>query len=469
MFARHHLVVGVLGVGLMWPVTTLSQDLAMPSMAQQADRSAEDSATPFQMVGYSSDDSGASGGKCGCCNSSCRHSCSRDLWHREQLFGDWLGIRPGLAQHGIVPDIQWTHFYQGVTSGGNNENSAYGGKFDYNFTFIGEKMGLNPGLFVEMHAETRHGQDVLFDAAPLAPSNVNMLYPSLDNGTAITNLQFMQMLNPEWGITFGKFNALDFFNTLYPQTGRGVDGFMNGSMALPLTTARTLPLSFLGAGILKMRGQQIQGALLAYDSNSTATTAGFDVLFDNGVNVAGLWRFFTDHGGLPGSHLFLGTYANGEFTSLDPTGWSFFPPIAAVPGQESGSWCLGYIREQKLWIDHCNKNRNIGFLGQVSFADEKTSPFAWTMNASLQAQGLLFGRDQDTMGIGYFYSGLSDDFKALLGGGGVAIGDIQGGEFYYNAAINPWFHLTGDLQVIQPGVIANDTAVVAGLRANFKF
>jgi porin len=125
--------------------------------------------------------------------------------------------------------------------------------------------------------------------------------------------------------------------------------------------------------------------------------------------------------------------------------------------------------EQKVWVDCCNKNRTIGFFGHISVADKRTSQYEWTMNASLQAQGLLFGRDQDTMGIGYFYSGLSGDFKALLGAGGVAFADLQGAEFYYNAAVTPWFHLTGDLQVIQPGMVANDTAVVAGLRANLRF
>ena len=224
-----------------------------------------------------------------------------------------------------------------------------------------------------------------------------------------------------------------------------------------------------GAGVMKMHGQQVQGALLVYDSNNITTTAGFDVTFDNGVNIAALWRFFTDCGGLPGSHLFFGSYANGTYTSLDPTDWDFFPPVGVVPGQQTGSWNFNYILEQKLWIDCCNKNRNIGFLGQFGVADEKTSQHQWTMSASLQAQGLLFGRAKDTMGIGYFYSGMSRDFKELLGAGGVSVRDLQGGEIYYNAAITPWFHLTGDLQVVQPGIVANDTAVVAGLRANIKF
>ncbi len=44
----------------------------------------------------------------------------------------------------------------------------------------------------------------------------------------------------------------DQLNTMYPQTGRGVGGFMNASSFLPLTVARTVPLSFLGAGVLRL-------------------------------------------------------------------------------------------------------------------------------------------------------------------------------------------------------------------------
>ena len=45
--------------------------------------------------------------------------------------------------------------------------------------------------------------------------------------------------------------------------------------------------------------------------------------------------------------------------------------------------------------------------------------------------------------------------------------DVSGVETYYNAAITPWFHLTGDLQVVEPADVNKDTALVLGLRANF--
>ena len=379
---------------------------------------------------------------------------------REYLTGDLFGARSGLAEKGVVADLQLTQFYQGVASGGREQRDAYGGKLDYFFT-------IAKG-FAVLHAETRFGEDVVLDATGMAPVNTNMLYPGLENTTAITGLQFNLPLtsDQEWIGTFGKINTLDLFNTLYPQMGRGVDGFMNGSAFLPVTLLRTLPLSFLGAGALKMREGQIQGAVMVYDSHNSTTTSGFDNLFDNGANVAGLWRFFTEFGGLPGSHLFLGTWASGDYTGLDRTDWVFIPipRVGLVAPQESGSWSLTYILEQKLWVDPCCEKRNIGLMSEWGLADPKTSPYAWCCNVSLQAQGLVAGREQDTMGAGYFYSGVSSDLKNLL-----PLRDLQGVELYYNAAITPWFHLTADAQFVQPADKRNDTAVVLGLRGKIDF
>ena len=63
--------------------------------------------------------------------------------------------------------------------------------------------------------------------------------------------------------------------------------------------------------------------------------------------------------------------------------------------------------------------------------------------------------------IGYFYNGLSGPLEGLAAPV-VALGDVHGGEAYYNAAITPWFHLTFDLQAIESDVKARDTAVVLG-------
>ena len=384
------------------------------------------------------------------------------LWHRDHLTGDVWGLRSGLAERGVVADLHLTQFYQDVASGGAEQKDAYGGKLDYFFTFA-------KGLVV-LHAETRLGEDVILDAAGAAPVNTNLLYPGLENTTAITGLQVNLPLTPDqdWLVTFGKVNTLDLFQMMYPQTGRGVDGFMNASSFLPLTVARTVPLSFLGSGVMKMNEGRVQGGLLFYDSHNTPTTSGFPELLDNGVNIAGLWRFFTEFGGLPGSHAFLGAWASGDFTTLDRTGWSFIPGADIVPGEQSGSWSLQYILEQQLWADPCFEKRSIGVLSEWGLADPETCPYAWVCNVSLQAQGLLACREQDTMGVSYFYSGLSGDLKALFPRV-LPLRDVQGVELYYNAAITPWFHLTTDLQVVEPAYSNLDSALVLGLRGKIDF
>ncbi len=384
------------------------------------------------------------------------------LWHRDHLTGDVGGLRSGIAERGVVADLYLTQFYQDVASGGTEQKDAYGGKLDYVFT-------IAKGLVV-LHAETRYGEDVILDAAGAAPVNANLLFPGLEDTTAITGLLVNLPLTPDqdWILSVGKFNTLDLFHMIYPQTGRGVDGFMNASSFLPLTVTRTVPLSFLGAGVLKMNEGRVQGGLLVYDSHNTPTTSGFDELFDNGANIAGLWRFFTEFRGLPGSHGFMGTWASGEFTSLDRTGWSFIPGAGIVPGEQSDSWSLQYILEQRLWADPCCDKRNIGILSQWGLADPKTSPYAWICNVSLQAQGLVACREQDTMGVGYFYSGVSADLKNLFPRL-LPLDDVQGVELYYNAAITPWFHLTADLQVVEPANSERDTALVLGLRGKVDF
>lgn len=46
---------------------------------------------------------------------------------------------------------------------------------------------------------------------------------------------------------------------------------------------------------------------------------------------------------------------------------------------------------------------------------------------------------------------------------------MWGFEAYYNYEVTPWFHLTGDLQVVQGGERDVDSAVILGLRAVLDF
>lgn len=408
-------------------------------------------------------------GAAGCCGSGCCdcdypecYGCGPSL--TDEFTCRLTDLTNSLAEQGIVYNVAGTQFYQGVTSGGAEQTFEYGGKVDQFLVLDSGKLGLWQGMTMAMHAETRFGQDVNLDAVGFAPVNVAMLYPnSGEHDTAITGLSVAQALNDEVQLTAGKFNALNLFYSLYPQSGRGINGFMNASMVIPMSVARVVPLSFMGAGVFKYHEKQMQGGVLVYDTKNIATTSGFDNLFDNGANILGFWRFFTDVGGLPGSHFFGGIWSTGDFVAFDPTGFVIVPDEGIVAVPQGGAYTLLYIMEQTLWVDCCNPDRKVALLSQWGFADENTSPIQWSANIAVQAQGLNSCRPQDTLGVGYFYTGLSNDFRNLLSPV-LDLHDVNGVELYYNAAISKCFQLTADLQVIEPALAGNETAVVCGVR-----
>ena len=84
---------------------------------------------------------------------------------------------------GVNFDLTLTQFYQGVTSGGVDTNSEYGGKVDYRLKVDGHKLfGLWEGLFASLHAETRFGKDISADAGGFALPNTALLYPLAHSG-----------------------------------------------------------------------------------------------------------------------------------------------------------------------------------------------------------------------------------------------------------------------------------------------
>ena len=397
---------------------------------------------------------------------NCTCDCCQGYGLSDELTQRMKAAAKHMQDHGVTYAPGITQFYQGVTSGGARQEFEYGGKVDQFLILDSGKLGLWDGMTVTLHAETRFGQDVNSMAVGLAPVNVAMLYPKLnEHETAITGLSFAQSLSEEVQVTFGKFNALDLFYSLYPQTGRGVDGFMNASLVIPLSVGRVVPLSFMGAGVLKLHDKQMQGGVLVYDTQNCTTTSGFEDIFGNGVDILGFWRFFTEFGGLPGSQMVGGIWSTGKFTAYDPAGFIIVPGEGVIAPREHGAYTLLYVCEQTLWQDCCNTKRNIGFLSQWGLADERTSPFSWTANVAIQAAGFCDYRSEDVVGVGYFHTGLSSDFRDLLSER-LDLHNLDGVEVYYTATINKLVNVTADLQVIEPANVTNDTALVFGLRAN---
>jgi porin len=412
---------------------------------------------------------GCTSGKCSCggCHSCCG-LLAGDLWSRDRLFGDVFGAKSPLAEHGIVTDFILGQYYQGVTTGGNEQTDAYGGVVDMYFTFLGEKFGLNKGFNVSLHAATRFGQDIDNAAGSLTLSNTGMLYPLPGDyhGTNITGLMATQSLRDgKLTLLGGKLNTIDLVNGFFPEVAGGREGFMNANaMVTALPWFRFINLSEWGGGFFVNNDEgQIQSGFLLLGRQNVSTTWDFGPSFDQGVGMFGFHKFFWEVEDKPGYLLVGAGGSTHNYTSLDESDWLNIPGAGPVGAAEKNPWDIAAYISQYLWQDPCNKARHIQFVTGGSIADDNPSFSNWNAFARIEGYGLQKSRPGDRVGFSGWYSGLSDDLKDLAAPA-INVGDNWGVETYYNREITPWCHLTGDLQVLQNSNADTDTSLVLGMR-----
>ncbi len=187
----------------------------------------------------------------------------KDIWTRDKLSGDWGGLRTDLTDHGIDIDLRLLQFYQGVASGGVNTNGEYGASMDYRVNVDGKKLiGLWEGVSVQLHANTRFGEDISADAGAFALANATLLYPLPGDysDSDITGLTITQSLfDGRLDAFFGKLNAVDLVTGIFPQVASGQDGFWNvNALVTALPWFRFVNLSQWGGGFWTIKDEQIE-------------------------------------------------------------------------------------------------------------------------------------------------------------------------------------------------------------------
>jgi porin len=391
------------------------------------------------------------------------------LYTRERLTGDWWGCRTAWEEKGVDFYVSETQFYQGVVSGGREQEFEYGGKVDYYLNIEGGKLGLNPGLFVNFHGETRYGNAVNNLDGALTPSNIAMAFPLPDEFiTALTGVSITQALSEEFAVFGGKINTLDQYPIRY-SGGGGLGGFMNTSLVFNPIAARTVPYSAAGAGFAILRDKAPVFTFTVFDPEERATT-GLNNLFDDGVLLVPDFVLRTNFYDRPGILNFGGTYSSRSYTSVDRAAYLNDIPglIAGAFPQETGSWSVYSALYQSLWVDPDDSQRNWGVFGQFGISDGNPNPIRYVVNGGLGGRSMLPCRQLDTFGVGMFYLGLSSEFKNLANPFAPQ-DDEYGFEAFYNYAFTPWCRLTGDLQVVTPSTVSIDTAIVTGMRLQLLF
>ncbi len=380
-------------------------------------------------------------------------SCASPIW------------RTKLADSGITVSGNLTQFYFGTVSGGLDETARYGGHGDYVATMDLGKLGIHEGLFLKLRAEHRFGRSIGEPAGVLLPPTLATDVPVADSEQVyLTNFLFTQFFTEQLAVYAGKLDTLDGDANSYA-SGRGITQFSNTAFIANPIALRTIPYASLGFGFLILDGAEPLFNFLVINPTDTADSSGFDELFEEGVAISAELRTSTNRFGRPGHQLFGATWSSRDYVAVGQDPRVILPNVPIE--RTEGSWSLYWNTDQALWVDPCDPNRHWGYFARAGVADDSANPISYQLSAGLGGASPV--RAGDSFGVGYFYTGVSDEVGPILQTVLGPIGDSQGIECFYRMQLNSCLSVTPDFQWLRPARENVSDAYLLGLRANLSF
>jgi porin len=430
-----------------------------------------------------------------------------DIESRPRLTGDWAGVRDELGKKGVVLDVDALVTPMNVLSGGRSTGEETWGNIDYTLNVDTDKLGLWPGGFLRVQADTGFGTNVYGKTGAIVPVNTAALFPaSNDHTTALTNATFMQFLSEKFGVVVGKFNTLDSNEQEF--YGNYSTQFLNAAFVFPMTLEQ-VPLSAYGGGLISLPTKDIVLSVIALDPNGTATDNSFNNTFNNGAMIVGSGQVTIRPFELLGHQNVGFSWSNKDRFSLeqDPSNLAllllqtrfprlidpgpilvqiinrFFPGLsvpAAPANRESSSWSVSYAMDQYLWQPKGDDKHGVGIFASVGASDGNPNPIKWAFIAGVGGKGIP-GRADDSYGIGVARTQFSGAFLPFLRDRlGLGLDHEDTFEAYYNLELTSWLNVTADVQVVNQalkktlnpsgiGLVNVDTATIAGIRFRVRF
>jgi hypothetical protein len=201
-----------------------------------------------------------------------------------------------------------------------------------------------------------------------------------------------------------------------------------------------LAISLVGASTSRPR---VEGSPLAGDSKSK-----YDNVFSTPF-VGGQVALLPNVGGLEGHYRLYGWYAGYDHAKLGRD-------RNFSAGEADKGWGIGLSVDQQV-------GEMVGLFGRAGWNNEEVYVVKWEASGGLNVKGLLPGREDDEIGLG---------FAALVPDRRFAEDDPEVHlELYYRIAVTENLAFTPDLQyVINPGGDSGNDGVFAGMvRGEFNF
>jgi porin len=431
-----------------------------------------------------------------------------DFWSRPRLTGSWFDLRDELGKKGVVLDVDLLLTPQSVMTGGVDTGGEFWGNAEYTLNADTGKLGLWPGGFLKLSANSGFGQNVFRDVGAIVPVNTPAIVPfPNDETTALTNATFMQFLSTKFGLMVGKVYTLDGFQGEF--AGNYRTQFLNLGLVFP-AVMDLVPISAFGGGVVVIPWENVLMSALLLDPSGSPTNNDLSEAFEDGFTVVAGGKVTIKPFGLVGHQQVGGMWSDktrleldqdpsniarmlltNQFPALANPGPAlrrylekFFPQLLTPvqPAKTANStWAIYYAFDQYLWQPSGDPKRGIGVFFTFGASDGVVNPVKYSYNVGIGGNGIVPGRPHDNFGVGWARADLTSNFAPFLRTQlnlGLDRDDVA--EMYYNAWLTAWLGATLDLQIVMPALSRSpnssggglkdiDTAVVGGIRLYARF
>jgi porin len=397
---------------------------------------------------------------------------------RENLSGDWGGIRSKWARSGVTIDVDWLTVGQGIVEGGLDSGWAPATSLDLHVKLDLMRMNFVPGALINVRTQSRFGTTVNGDTGLIFPVNTAQSVPLTDEvdedvPIAVTELYWLQFLSEQVALLAGKITTLRKDNEF--AGGEGRTQFMNMQFLYPAVFAQIGPYSTLAAGAIWQATPEVKLASLILNIADSSTTTGFEAIGEG----TGWWTEFDYQykaGTLPGGGTVGFLYGfDGDFARVG--GISILPGDGITTGTKSTAWALYFSGWQYVYVEgdapavlQTDDNRQdlegLGIFLTAGLADESTNPITYALAVGLGGRGMIPGRGDDQYGVAYFYNELQEPAVGSINPLGQS---SQGCEIYYNFALVGSVELTLDFQWTKSAFENIEDSYILGLRLNVRF
>lgn len=419
------------------------------------------------------------------------------ILERAQVTGDWYGTRPVLSEHGVEIFGNFTGEVWGNVAGGLKTGAVYTGLLNFGASVDLEKAVGWKGASMSTTWSWLSGRDASQDLVGnfMTVSNIAGF-----NTLRMFDLWFQQNLwDDKLSIRFGQ---------LCPDCEFVVSGysglFINSTFGFPALVSMNLPnggpgfpMGTLGARVawtpvdwFTFQAAALQGNVFAQNVNRRGFMWRLDAetgytFFDE---AQFRWNHRDSEAGLPGqlkagSWFQTGQSADALAATTGSGNCGFYAVLDQMfyrePGAPAGSSGDGKTaiagnvgKDFKSPIPAEKSDQGLGWFGRAGFAPSDRNIVGFYFDTGVSYKGLIPGRDDDTLGIGFGYSQLSGGANGLLKDAGAnPAGAEMVVEFTYQAKLCPSLVAQPDIQyILNPAGATNlGNALVLGMRLSVTF